>query len=183
MDKFKAGDSIQFLDELTRGVVLEVLPGRLRLRTDDGFEMVVPRQAVVRVPDDTSVFSGLGGVPHPPAEEEAPRRPVSGRGKKSRSVPAMEVDLHIEKLVPDWRGMSAYDILDHQLETARRQLEFALRKRIQRVVFIHGVGEGVLREELATLFRRFEGLRVQEADPRKYGLGATEVYIPQDRFY
>ena len=91
----------------------------------------------------------------------------------------MEVDLHIEKLVASTRGMSTYDILNYQLETARGQLEFALRKRLQRIVFIHGVGEGVLKAELNTLFRRYEGLRVQEADPSKYGMGATEVYIPQ----
>ena len=93
----------------------------------------------------------------------------------------MEVDLHIEKLVPDLRGMSAYDILDHQLDVARGQLEFALRKRIQRIVFIHGVGEGVLKAELHTLIRRYEGLRARDADYRTYGMGATEVYIPQSK--
>jgi dsDNA-specific endonuclease/ATPase MutS2 len=78
--------------------------------------------------------------------------------------------------------MTTFDILNYQMDTARRQLEFAMRKRIQRVVFVHGVGEGVLREELRTLFRRYEDLRVGDADYRKYGMGATEVYIPQINF-
>lgn len=94
----------------------------------------------------------------------------------------MVVDLHIEKLLPDTRGMSTYDILNYQMDTAKGQLEFAIRKRIQRIVFIHGVGEGVLKEELRTLFRRYEDLRVGDADYREYGLGATEVYIPQSNF-
>ena len=80
------------------------------------------------------------------------------------------------------RKLATHEILDLQVETARRQLEFALRKRIQRLVFIHGVGEGVLREELHTLFRRFEGLRYEDADYAAYGYGATEVYIPQESF-
>ena len=74
------------------------------------------------------------------------------------------------------------EILDRQLDTARGQLEFAMRKRIQRVVFIHGVGQGVLKAELRTLFRRYEGVRYGDADYRKYGQGATEVYIPQSSF-
>ena len=68
------------------------------------------------------------------------------------------------------------------METARRQLEFALSKRIQKVVFIHGVGQGVLKAELRTLFRRYDHLKVREADYRSYGLGATEIYIPQEAF-
>ena len=94
----------------------------------------------------------------------------------------MVVDLHIEKLLSDTRGMTTFDLLNYQMDTARGQLEFAMRKRIQRVVFIHGVGEGILKEELRTLFRRYEGLKVQDADYRKYGMGATEVYIPQSNF-
>jgi len=65
-----------------------------------------------------------------------------------------------------------------QLDTARRQLEFAIRKRIQKVVFIHGVGEGVLKTELEYLFGRYN-VKYYDADYQKYGLGATEVYIYQ----
>ena len=91
----------------------------------------------------------------------------------------MEVDLHIEKLLPNKRGMSNYEILNLQLETAKKQLEFAKNKRIQRIVFIHGVGEGVLKEELYYLLRRYEGLDFYDANYQKYGVGATEVYLYQ----
>ena len=66
------------------------------------------------------------------------------------------------------------------MDAARRQLEFAIGKRIQKVVFIHGVGEGVLREELYSLFRRYDNLRYYDADYSQYGMGATEVYIFQN---
>ncbi|GAL67307.1 Smr/MutS family protein [Jejuia pallidilutea] len=92
----------------------------------------------------------------------------------------MEVDLHIHNLVQSSRGMTNFDMLNLQLQTAQRQLEFAIKKRIQRIVFIHGVGEGVLREELETLFRRYDNLKYYDANYQKYGLGATEVYIYQN---
>ena len=44
-------------------------------------------------------------------------------------------------------------------QSSRRQLEFAIRKRIQKVVFIHGVGAGVLKEELNYLFKRYENVK------------------------
>jgi len=48
-------------------------------------------------------------------------------------------------------------------------------------VFIHGIGEGVLKAELEYLFRRYGNLKYYDADYQKYGRGATEVYIFQSK--
>ena len=45
------------------------------------------------------------------------------------------------------------------------------------LVFIHGVGLGVLKEEVRSFFRNFEGLEVYDADFREYGKGATVVEV------
>ena len=92
----------------------------------------------------------------------------------------MEVDLQIGQLVKSTRGMNNFDMLNLQLDAAKRQLEFAMRNRIQKVVFIHGVGDGVLKEELNYLFKRYDNLKFYDAEYKKYGLGATEVYIFQN---
>lgn len=76
--------------------------------------------------------------------------------------------------------MSNYDILTLQIDTAKHQLEFAMRKRIQKIVFIHGVGEGVLKAELDFLLGRYDNLKFYDADYQKYGVGATEVYFFQN---
>jgi dsDNA-specific endonuclease/ATPase MutS2 len=76
--------------------------------------------------------------------------------------------------------MSNYDILTLQSETAKRQLEFAIKNKMQKVVFIHGVGEGVLKAELDFLLGRYEGIDFRDADYQKYGLGATAVHIKQN---
>ena len=55
-----------------------------------------------------------------------------------------------------------------------------MQKRIQRIVFIHGVGEGVLKAELDFMFGRYDNIKFYDADYSKYGLGATEVYILQN---
>jgi dsDNA-specific endonuclease/ATPase MutS2 len=93
----------------------------------------------------------------------------------------MEVDLHIHQLVKSTKGMQNHDILNLQLDTAKKRLEFALSKRIQRIVFIHGVGSGVLKLELEYLLKRYDQLKFYAADFQKYGHGATEVYIFQQK--
>ena len=92
----------------------------------------------------------------------------------------MEVDLHINQLIDSTRGMDNFDILTIQLDTAKHKLEFAIRNRIRRVVFIHGVGEGVLKTELEYLFNKYH-VDFYDAPYQKYGLGATEVYIFQNK--
>ena len=76
--------------------------------------------------------------------------------------------------------MSNYDILTLQTETAKRHIEFAIRNRIPKIVFIHGVGEGILKAELDFLLGRYDGIDFQDANYQKYGLGATEVYFRQN---
>lgn len=182
MKNFRTGDRVQMIDELTEGEVLDVEGQILRLRTQDGFEIEVPVSEVVHLPDTGALALDVPAFTGSAKEKEQPRKHKGMRPRKARQNPPMVVDLHIEKLLADTRGMTTFDILNYQVDTARGQLEFAMRKRIQRVVFIHGVGEGVLKQELHTLFRRYEGLRVADADYRTYGMGATEVYIPQSNF-
>jgi len=113
-------------------------------------------------------------------EKEIPKKRAIPKVKpKDRNTPKMEVDLHIHKLTKSVRGMSNHEMLNLQVDTAKRQLEFAIAKRIQKVVFIHGVGAGVLKEELHYLFKRYERITYYDADYQKYGLGATEIYIYQ----
>jgi dsDNA-specific endonuclease/ATPase MutS2 len=76
--------------------------------------------------------------------------------------------------------MSNYDILTLQTETAKRHLDFAIRNRIPKIVFIHGVGEGILKAELDFLFGRYDNLTFQDANFQKYGQGATEIYFKQN---
>ena len=91
-----------------------------------------------------------------------------------------EFDLHIEKLVKSKGGMTNYDILTLQTETAKRHIEFAIKNRIPKIVFIHGVGEGILKAELDFMLGRYDQISFQDANYQKYGLGATEVYFKQN---
>ena len=87
------------------------------------------------------------------SEKESKKRETPLKKVKARYEPSFEVDLHIHQLTNTTRGMTNHDMLTLQLDTAKRQLEFAIRKRMQKVVFIHGVGEGVLKLELENWIR------------------------------
>ncbi len=90
----------------------------------------------------------------------------------------IEVDLHIGELLDDIRGMSNGEILNYQLDKFREVMEQYKNKREQRIVFIHGKGDGVLRKAvLDELKRKYPNCRHQDASFQEYGFGATMVTI------
>lgn len=88
-----------------------------------------------------------------------------------------EVDLHIEELLDNWNGMTNGQLLDVQLKRMQQELDDAMASHLQRIVFIHGVGNGRLKTEIRRLLATYKGIRFHDASYQRYGFGATEVVI------
>ncbi|MCD0474835.1 DNA mismatch repair protein MutS [Flavobacterium sp. EDS] len=177
------GDKVSVLDEAINGVVLSVKNNEVTIETEDGFVMTFFVNELIKIHDSSNLMNSIKRInlSEVSKEKEEPKaRSFVKERKDKREIPAPEFDLHIEKLVPNKRGMSNYDILTLQTETAKRHIEFAIRNRIPKIVFIHGVGEGILKAELDFLLGRYDGIDFQDANYQKYGLGATEVYFKQN---
>ncbi len=115
------------------------------------------------------------GIRAKKAADRPTRKPV----KKHKSVNnIIEVDLHIAELVDSTKGLSNADMLNIQIDEFRRVMDANLNKKGQKIVFIHGKGEGILRQAIMKeLNHRYKGHAVQDASFREYGFGATQVTI------
>ena len=180
--EFNIGDKVSVLDEDLTGVVKKITGSSIIIETTDGFEMEFADTELIKLQASESHYSqnDLSISDIIKEKEQSLKKKTLKFSPKKQAKRALEVDLHIDKLVDSTKGLSNFDMLNLQMDTAKGQLEFAIRKKIQRVVFIHGVGEGVLKMELETLLRRYDQVKYYEADPRKYGIGATEAYIMQN---
>lgn len=93
-------------------------------------------------------------------------------------LPPIEVDLHISELTDSTAGMSASDMLSMQLDAVRSTMKAHSRRLGQKIIFIHGKGEGVLRNEVLKLLRKeYPKAELQDASFAEYGFGATLVTI------
>ena len=109
-------------------------------------------------------------------EKSAAEAPVKVQKKK----PSDEVvfDLHINELLDQPEGLSNREILEIQLEKVESEMNNAIRDRVKRIVFIHGVGQGVLKQEVANVLnRKFKKYYYQDASFKEYGYGATMVIL------
>ncbi len=94
------------------------------------------------------------------------------------SKPALEVDLHIEKLSADAWAMSNREMLALQLTTFDKQFEAAIANGMDEITFIHGVGNGVLRDAIHKKLSGHKNVKYfEDAQKEKFGYGATNVKI------
>lgn len=177
------GDLVSVLDDAIDGIVIEVKGFEVTIETTDGFTLSFKKNELIKIENALHVNFNKKNVL---SEKETAKpnyinkeKSLNG-AKKRKEIPVPDFDLHIEKLVKNHKAMNNFDILNLQLETAKRHIEFAMRNRIPKIVFIHGVGEGVLKAELDFLFSRYDNLIFQDANFQKYGQGATEVYFKQN---
>ena len=106
------------------------------------------------------------------------RAPQTIVKKKVTDSSILEVDLHITELLDNTNGLSNADMLNYQLEKFHEVLAKYAANKGQKIVFIHGKGDGVLRKaiekELKTKYKQYY---YQDASFREYGFGATMVTI------
>ncbi|MFW2348064.1 MAG: DNA mismatch repair protein MutS [Wenyingzhuangia sp.] len=176
--RFKIGDKVLIKDAVIKGVVSKILKDHVLVLDQDGFELKYPVDQLISVNVEQSEMSKFSDINNSMLHQketfvEHNKRSIK-KSKQEKYGVVMEVDLHIEKLVKSISGMSNGDILNKQLDTAQHKVDFAIKNRIPKIVFIHGVGEGVLKDGLYSLFNRY-ALRFEEASYQRYGLGATEV--------
>jgi len=108
-------------------------------------------------------------------KEEQPRPRLIKREQKPEVI---EIDLHINELIDTTSGMNNADMLQLQLEKFHSVIDENKHRKGQKIVFIHGKGEGVLRSEIEKLLKtRYKSYYFQDASFREYGFGATMVTI------
>lgn len=183
---FKVGDRISVLDEAMDGVVVSVKNNEITIETGDKFVMTYFVNELVKIQNSNELgnFNKTEALQKRNNDAQPTRKQVELQKKLEKVEKGIpEFDLHIEKLVKNKNGLSNFDILTIQIETAKRHVDFAIKNRIPKIVFIHGVGEGVLKAELDFMLKRYDQVSFQDANYQKYGLGATEVFFKQNLRY
>lgn len=111
-------------------------------------------------------------------QKEIPQVRQLKREKTPKGSSIIEVDLHIHELVDTTAGLTNADMLQLQMDKFHAVIAENIRKKGQKIVFIHGKGEGVLRTEIMkALKNRYKTFYVQDASFKEYGFGATMIVI------
>ncbi|MBT5147308.1 MAG: Smr/MutS family protein [Flavobacteriales bacterium] len=195
------GSEVKFLNDVGGGIVLEIFPdGTANVEGEDGFDMKYNLSELMLVSESiteqeeayNNKLPDLAKIIAQDVNEERQKLIQKDFEVKYANVRAtnqqrrrehMVIDLHIHELIDDQSGLQDRTKLDIQLNHFERMMRIAGEQRIKRVIFIHGVGQGVLRNQIRTrLDSYYPDCTVRDANPREYGAGATEVILGQSSF-
>lgn len=87
------------------------------------------------------------------------------------------VDLHIGELLDNIAGLSSHDMFNIQLNYFKKTLESAINSEYQKVTYIHGIGNGVLKNAIIKEIEDYENIENQMASISKFGVGAIDILI------
>ena len=191
--QFKIGDFVRFLNDEGEGTIVSFSNEQSALVEDSsGFAFEHPLKELVKIENSKHEFSQYNQVQ--PNTREMLDRNVDAHAVNAASkdfknrykeraandfphnADLFEVDLHIHELLDNFERMTNGEIVTIQMEHFERMLAIAEKKKVKKVIFIHGVGQGVLRAEIRSFIKSYyPQCEFLDGNYQRYGHGATEV--------
>lgn len=191
--KFSSGDRVRFLNDSGSGIVEGYDPsGYVLVKDEEGFTYQHEESELVKTDGSSNDFfryqqttPDLLEVIQRNVDRNAAQKATaqfkkaySERTDSSLSKDLLEVDLHIHELTEKTGHLQPGEMIQIQIEHFERMLRIAEERKIPKVIFIHGVGQGVLRGEIRKMLTQYyPNCEFMDAPYHTYGFGATEVRI------
>jgi len=178
--RYNPGQKIVFMNEPGGGVIQSVGDGFVVVADDSGFDQKCRLDEIAPVHGEEYRLKSEDIVAITEDEVFAMIKHHVRKGEltgKRKPVDVWEIDLHIEEITESHSGLSNGEIVTKQLRELRSFFQRAKSKRIRKLVIIHGVGMGVLKEEVRSFLDKQSSIDYFDADFREYGKGATAVEI------
>lgn len=165
------------------------LPARSKLVTEDNAASNVPQSIEERIAQLERMVKKLSRRIDELESAKSLRERLQESGMKVTEVKKgmhtsakqngpIEIDLHATELLETTTGMTPHDIKEYQLDVFRRTMREHLKEKGCKLIFIHGNGDGILRQAiLSELKRDYKQCQWQDASFQQYGFGATMVTI------
>lgn len=182
---FKIGDKVRFLNEVGEGSIHETRGDRYVVLDEHGFEWEMGENEIVaEAPHldkeynrENSELDLKRAIDLPKVLEIGNDREMEQYMSKQGRNTYLEIDLHIQELVNHISHLSNYEIVTIQVNHFMRFFKMARKEKYQKLIVIHGLGQGVLRSEIRAVLDAASNCTYRDADFKKYGLGATEITL------
>jgi hypothetical protein len=199
LNALKVGTKVRFLDEVGNGTVTKILSdAKVVVEDDSGFEYPYDAARLLVIEDAKEEKMAYERVV--PTVLEIVQQDISAERKsrlekdfktkykeahaRANERSDMEIDLHMHAIVDSQSGLDSTTMIELQLAHFERMLQIGIRQRMKKLVFIHGIGQGVLRHQIwSRVDQYYPDCSCRSADPREYGSGATEVWIGESAFH
>ena len=176
---FIVGDLVSFMSDNSKGKIIAKLNDFMYdVEIEPGFSIPVNRLEIEKIWQTDSNFNEKE-IEKKIKNDLYKAKPVLSKKKKVEDVyfNHYEIDLHIENLVDSWSHLSNFEIVLVQVSAFRKRLYQAFDDNENQLIVIHGVGKGVLKDEIAGVVNTLPNVSMHPADMKIYGMGASQIKI------
>ena len=167
--QFKIGDKILFKTENQKGEIVKIKSNfNVIVQTEDGFEVLASVKDLAKVEVNTDKDIAYGTYFH---QKDIDNK-SSNEFKRDKSATVLKIDLHIELLSGNYQYLDNFEIVQIQLNECHMRIEKALHSNLQKLIIVHGIGNGTLKSEVHKLLRNYNLRFYLSKDA-----GATEVMM------
>ena len=174
---FIVGDLVSFMSDNSKGKIIAKLNDFMYdVEIEPGFSIPVNRLEIEKIWQTDSNFNEKE-IEKKIKNDLYKAKPVLSKKKKDVYFNYYEIDLHIENLVDSWSHLSNFEIVLVQVSAFRKRLYQAFDDNENQLIVIHGVGKGVLKDEIAGVVNTLPNVSMHPADMKIYGMGASQIKI------
>jgi len=166
---FKLGDKILFKTDNQKGEIIKINSiYKLTVMTEDGFEVMTSVKDLVKIELDTDKEIAYGN------DIFLKDFKCKSRNYFSRDISTnvIKIDLHIESLTKNFQYLDNFEIVQIQLNECQLRIEKVLNSNYQKLIIVHGIGNGILKSEVHKLLSNYNLRFYLTKDA-----GATEVML------
>ncbi len=155
------GNAVAHIEDNIKGIVIGIHNTKITLEDEDGFERVYGKNELILY--DDRLAQDKSKITKNKISKKVTKTPL----KQDVKV----IDLHHSNSL-----VNPNRILENQLKKFYLELNTAIRLKNSSIIFIHGVGKGVLQKRMEIILRKNK-IKFTNASYTKYGYGAMEVFL------
>lgn len=176
---FKIGDRVSFLYQKGEGIVKSIQGDRIEVTDlESDFEIIFDKNELVKV--NEALKKALYNEDYRVEMSEAESflnftNDINPHIRKEKEF--WEIDLHTHMFMESEKGKSSGELLQKQIHEFKSFFNEAQERMVRRLIVIHGIGKGTLKQEIRTFLNHKGNIEFYDADFREYGKGATEIRL------
>ena len=176
---FSIGDKVIFVNQSRDGIVIKIKDDNILIIESDGIKFEVCKDEIIKVNKESeSFYKAIKEIKTSKKQIEfynkTPEK--SNQDYKVLISKDFELDLHIEKIIDNFKHLSSSEILDIQMNVFYKAIFKANDLKLPFLIVIHGLGKGVLKSKI-TKFLKDNDASFFEESPLFYKGGATRINL------
>ena len=171
----EVGNKVRLIQQKLEGIITKKISSNLyEIQLEDGFNIQANSNELVATERLDTNFQAQHMKKKKilvKKEKSTSHKPIK---QKNSGNHASEIDLHIQKILPNSQDLDNSQIIQVQLQTCISFVQRSIRQHKKEIVIIHGIGKGILRNEIHKILK--ETVSIQEYYLINQG-GATKVIL------